>query len=73
MRAYLGSRYSDKVTALNVKGGEYNHHITKRQYVHAAQRLGLIQGDYLRIVPVGNNHPENIIVYDQDREIAVIL
>jgi hypothetical protein len=49
-----------------------NAYISKRQYQSAKTRLGLIEGDYLRLAPVGDNDPGEVLVLDGDNPWAVI-
>ena len=63
-----------QVTSLRarVEGGRYMT-ISRRQYQSASRRLHLVEGDSLRLAPVGDGQPPAaVIVADRGREWAII-
>lgn len=65
VRVIKGNYDSDKQTTITVKPAGW---ITKRQYLAAIRRMGLIAGDYPRIADDG----ADITVYDGDNPYAII-
>lgn len=73
MKIYVEGNYDRSETiSINAKGDMKNAYISKRQYQSAKTRLGLIEGDYLRLAPVGDNDPGEVLVLDGDNPWAVI-
>jgi len=73
MKIYVEGNYKrDHVTAINAHGDAGNVWITKRQYQSAAHRLGLADGDFLRLAPVGDNDPGSVMVDNDGRDYAII-
>ena len=73
MKIYVEGNYNrDKATAINAHGDAGNVWITKRQYKLATRRLGLADGDFLRLAPVGDNDPGSVMVENNGRDYAVI-
>ena len=73
MRIYVEGNYNrDAAVAINAHGENGNVWITRRQYDSATKRLGLADGDHLRLSPIGDNDPGSVIVDDNGRDFAII-
>jgi hypothetical protein len=76
MKIQVETRHDgNSTTAINAHGDEKHAWISRSQYNAAARRLGMIDGDSLRLSPVGDSDPSEVVVYDHDgkRLWAVIL
>jgi len=73
MRICVSGNYKRGATVqVNAHGRPGRLWITRRQYQSAARRLALVDGDFLRLAPCGNDPQGDVLVYGTDGVWGVI-